>query len=454
MRNRQTMRNRQAMLMTVILLAICGVCMNTSAVAQSNLTDVDQQQAAQISALRSELEDLKSQSMGYDDDSDSGFGTIDIHGFVSQGFMQSDRNNYLTLNTEKGSFQYNDLGLNFSTALSDKLRLGTQFYSRDLGTLGNNQIEVDWAFADYRWKDSLGLRFGKIKSSQGLYNETRDYDMLRTFALLPQAIYNEINRGTEIAIHGLGLYGDTALGRAGGLSYQAQFGQRSIPNDGGYALFLENALGNLDDIQFDEDYAYASSLIWDTPLDGLRLGISRGSQSFDVNYSNRNAMFGGFIPAGTAMLSTIDDMVVHVLSAEYTHNNLILAAEYITSRGDVTTGTTTTTLSQTMLDSDGAYLSASYRLNDRCEVGTYFSSAHSDPSDRDGSDYEAAGTGPSWTRYQRDLAVCTRVDLTENWILKIEGHKMRGTRDLMAMHNPSGANPDWLLFIVKTSLSF
>jgi len=39
---------------------------------------------------------------------------VAIHGFISQGYLKSDHNDFLA-ETEKGSFQFNEMGLNFST---------------------------------------------------------------------------------------------------------------------------------------------------------------------------------------------------------------------------------------------------------------------------------------------------------------------------------------------------
>ncbi len=74
-------------------------------------------------------------------------GEIDIHGFISQGYMKSDHNNYLT-DTEDGSFQFNDMGINFRTWAAPGLSIGAQFFASDLGELGNDQVTIDWAVAD------------------------------------------------------------------------------------------------------------------------------------------------------------------------------------------------------------------------------------------------------------------------------------------------------------------
>ena len=167
------------------------------------------------------------------------FGEVDIHGFIAQGFIQSDENKFLA-DTKKGTFEFNEMGINFSTDLTNDLRVGMQFFARDLGEFGNDEIVVDWVFADYHYKPWLGLRMGKMKAPFGFYNETRDVDMLRTSVLLPQGVYNEGWRDTLSAIKGSGLYGGLTLGPVGSLSYNVQVGIMDIPPEGGIGKFAQD----------------------------------------------------------------------------------------------------------------------------------------------------------------------------------------------------------------------
>ena len=83
---------------------------------------------------------------------------VAIHGFISQGYMKStDGNEYMTSGTDKGTFQFNEMGINFSKNVSDSLRIGTQLMAYDLGSFGNDEVLIDWAFADYNFNDYLNL---------------------------------------------------------------------------------------------------------------------------------------------------------------------------------------------------------------------------------------------------------------------------------------------------------
>ena len=116
---------------------------------------------------------------------------LEVHGFVSQGYLRSTDNNYLA-KTEDGTTEFNDVAINVSTTLTDKLRVGCQFLARDLGDAGNNKVVLDWGYGDYHFRDEIGIRIGKVKRPMGFYNEGRDVDILRTWVLLPRVFTGRI----------------------------------------------------------------------------------------------------------------------------------------------------------------------------------------------------------------------------------------------------------------------
>jgi hypothetical protein len=83
---------------------------------------------------------------------------VQIHSFASQGFMYTDQNNYLSAETSKGAFSPTDAGLNVSTQLSDKFRVGAQVYLFNVGQLGKWRPELDWTVAGYKFKTWFGIR--------------------------------------------------------------------------------------------------------------------------------------------------------------------------------------------------------------------------------------------------------------------------------------------------------
>lgn len=165
--------------------------------------------------------------------------TVQVHGFFSQGYVHTDENNWLTMNTSDGSAAMTDFGLNLSTAVTDKLRIGAQGYDRNLGQLGQYHPSLDWALVDYRFKNWFGVRGGKVKTTIGLYNDTQDLDFLRPFALLPQGMYPADLRDATIAHVGGDVYGNIPLKyQLGELNYTGYAGHRSDSLYSGYPFLL------------------------------------------------------------------------------------------------------------------------------------------------------------------------------------------------------------------------
>jgi hypothetical protein len=136
---------------------------------------------------------------------------VALHGFVSQGFVYTNTNNWLTMDSNQGSPGMTEFGFNLSTNVTDKLRVGAQLYDRNLGQLGQYHPSLDWAVADYRFASWFGIRGGKVKTALGLYTDTQDLDFLRVFALLPQSIYPTDLRDATIAHLGGDIYGSISL---------------------------------------------------------------------------------------------------------------------------------------------------------------------------------------------------------------------------------------------------
>ena len=129
-----------------------------------------------------------------------------MHGTFSQGFIYGSGNNYLSMETNKGSAKWSEGSINLRTALADNLHVGAQLHSYFLGELGRGNAQLDWAFADYRVKQWLGFRGGKLKAPLGLFGEIEDTDTLYNWALLPQPMYEAEFRSFNVPVEGGEIY--------------------------------------------------------------------------------------------------------------------------------------------------------------------------------------------------------------------------------------------------------
>ncbi len=383
-----------------------------------------------------------------------------IHGFLSQGFLWSSDNDYLCAETSKGDFRFNELGINFGFDLADKLRVGLQLFSRSFGSFGNNEIELDWAFADYRFRDWLGFRAGKIKSPLGLYNETRDIDALRANILMPESVYSQFDRGITIGLIGFGIYGHLSTPGESSLSYQLQLGTQNLGNrESSLKQTIENY--GITPKDGSTDYVMAGSLVWNTPLDWLRVsGTVMWWENLRLNAEISDSGPLG-LPAGLSMLINAEDYIIWVASLEAAVDQITFVTEFKQTTSD-TSFNLITGLPLSIpydLQHQGFYASLSYLLTDSLEMGIYYSMYWPDASNRYGTGSTSGALvnqlrsrgRPAHEAWQQDLALSVRHDIFEGWSVKLEGHYMNGT----ALCAGNGTNAeDWFLGAVKTSYAF
>lgn len=421
-----------------LLIALCG-----TAVAEETSASPSQEEIRMRELIREEIAVMQGH---HHSEMDDFFNKIDIHGFVSQGYMQSTNNNFLT-KSKDGSLEFNEMAINFRTELSEKLSVGLQLFSRDLGDVGNNEIVLDWAYGDYHFEDWLGLRVGRVKVPLGFYNETRDFDMLRSSILLPQSVYNELYRDTASSVSGIMLYGDIPTEKLGVFSYQGLWGAVDADTDSGLAKFFQDELSNSSIQNVDIENAYGINIVWETPAEGLKTGVSFFELETNIDAKTVDPMPiapGVTLSSGTDLDFSLEDLRLFVASTEYTIGDLILASEYSRIKGDaLLVGLAgaplgNITLMQEANESEGYYVSASYRVNEWFQPGTYFSV------------YEFPGSNAK----TRDIALTTRFDLSEHWTFKLEAHFFEGTELLLAQDNPDGMENDWMLFLAKMTFSF
>ena len=306
--------------------------------------------------------------------------TVQFHAFGSQGFMYSNVNNYMTMKTTNGSFALTDFGANVSTKLTDKFRVGAQIYDRNVGELGNWQPTLDWAVADYKFKDWLGFRGGKVKSTLGLFNDSQDAEFLHTWALMPQSVYSLDQRGSMISHYGGDVYGTIGLKKLGDVNYTVWGGEKPQDMTGGFVYALETSRfvaadsagvpvlspvtpATVRKINSYGGTAEGADLRWNTPVHGWLAG------SYVIQDSNAD----GIYPATgkpVIFLSTKDTTTAFY--TEYMRGNFRFDGEYRRQLNPARITAATGVLNPALYkDMRMGYVAASYRLTKMFEVGAY-----------------------------------------------------------------------------------
>jgi hypothetical protein len=364
------------------------------------------------------------------------FGTnmppLDFHGFVSQGFLYSSAYDYLG-ESSKGSFEYTEAALNVSFNPLPRTRFAAQAFTYDVGEAGRYDVVLDYALAEYTFNDYFGVRAGRIRRPEGIYNDIQDVDVARTFVLLPQGMYDARWRDFYVSMDGGEFFGTIPLKQAGSLSYEIYAGLVRPTENGGVALLLRSSLPafvQLNSISSDE--IYGGQLWWNTPVDGLRFGAAGGFVP-SVDYTTTIQTTGGPIHPDNRTAAVFEQYSAEYLWKSWTFDAEAYFRDSYPAAGGIPDAHT--------LD---WYASAAYRFNKWFEAGAYYTEYYS----------QLNQTGNSLL-YQKDAALAVRFDATAWWTFKVEGHYIRGTGLLEDnADNPVQTDKGWFMLVVKTTFSF
>lgn len=366
---------------------------------------------------------------------------VQVGGFFSQGYIDTDGNNY-PFDIDNGTADFREAAINVSTTMGAHLRVGAQAFAQRLGNYGDDKVKLDWAVVDYNVRQEFGVRVGRVKYPKGLYGEALDLDVIRPFVFLPAALYNPVVRDFNSSFNGGMVYGTVNIGHAGSLDYKAFYGDIPMNPEQGVADFFNTtslyAAPGVSELGMDS--TFGAHLVWNTPVNGLKFCAS--FSALDSLYAN-----GKFASYPVANVSLSTDRYSYVtLSAEYTVGLWTLAGEWQTVGGDFVVGTPFgNSLSKSEVSN--WYASVARRLNDRWEVGTYFSSQEND---------NPSATAARKSTYNRDWALSVRYDVNEHVTLKLEGHSIDGTYNLFnTARTPNRTLKDsTTLIAAKTTLVF
>jgi hypothetical protein len=352
---------------------------------------------------------------------------VQIHGYAAQGFLYTTHNNMFYATTSNGSPAWTEAVVNVTAQPNDKLRVGVQARYQLLGDSGN-AVTIDWAAADYRVNDHLGVRFGKVKTPWGLFNETQDIDPTYMWALLPQSIYDITTRNSDLAHFGGVVYGSFDLGEgAGKAEYHFWGGEAVIPtNDGQFNELNASGNGPTGAFVYPE---FGGSLHWKTPLKGLMIGSSdtRAEQA-------TVSLFGG--SENFAAWNNLSYF------GQYTWKKLMLASEWNRQASPGTLNLTGQPVSSISTDTRGWYGMATYKVTSKLSAGAYESQFF---------DHDAP-LGPG--RYTKDWTISGRYDVNEYIYMKADEHFINGTNlSLDALNNLTPVT-EYRLTALRIGVSF
>ncbi len=361
-----------------------------------------------------------------------------IHGFLTQGYVKTTANSFFG-DSQNGSFDFRELGVNASYRYNPHLMASAQLLSRTAGNMYDGSLSLDYGQLDFTPYSTEYGRFGAIigrfKNPGGFFNDTRDVASTRPSIFVPQVIYWDRVRNMVLSNDGAMLYADLHQDLH---SIYLHFFAGKTPID-------ENVEKSYLPAQYDPNLEQrgltkGGRLLyeWDGGL--LRLALSGATLNLD------GEMAGGF-------LSGSIDINFWIASIQYNRGPWSFTLEYMNEpieydgfMGLMDVGDTTI---------DGYYLQGNYRLSADWEVLMRYEEGHYDKHDQDGSHVNIPGI-PAYNHYARMLTIGLLWEPTENLMLRAEFSQVDGTIFLSNLDNPNPLETqrNWNMFAFLISYSF
>ncbi|MEW8506509.1 MAG: TonB-dependent receptor [Candidatus Thiodiazotropha sp.] len=364
-------------------------------------------------------------------------GMFQVHGFLTQAYVKSTDNHFFG-DSEDGSFDFRELGINASYRFSPRILASAQLLSRSAGEMYDGSPDLDFAQLDYtihtNENDRIGLIVGRSKNSFGFYNDTRDVAATRPGIFMPQAIYWDRVRNMVLSSDG------------GQLHVERQhdnhlFELRLIGGKTPIDENVENSyLNPLFNPRMDQDgITLGGRLLYEWDGGRFRLAFSGASLTLDA----RTSLF----PPGEIEID------YRVLSAQYNEGRWSLTLEYMDQPIDYIGFSDQLDIADTTVD--GIYLQGNYRLHEDWEIFARYEESHYDKNDRDGSQSSAKLGPPAHSFFSELWTMGILWEPTEQLMLRAEFSQIDGTIFLSNLENdPGGSERKWNLFSLLVSYSF
>jgi len=372
------------------------------------------------------------------------FEDLEVHGFVTQGFVKTTANNFFG-DSENGSFEFTEIGVNATLQPTADIRLSGQVLSRRAGDMYSDAASLDFALADFAVEStpdrSLSLLVGRIKNPFGFFNETRDVAFTRPGVFVPQVVYFDKLRNVILSSDGVGLDYERYWSGVNVSLYLAT-GQPQIDENIEYAYLGGSFSGD-----FEPDGLSAiARLLAETPDNTMRASLSFASSSLDFT---RKA--GDPIGDGNVKFD------YWIASVQYFSEDLTITAEYMYEpiswsgfSGSFYEGRDT--------EAEGYYVQAAWQGLESVELLFRYEEGFFDRADRSGKriEQETHGIVPSHTQYSKIYTAGVRWDVSPSLMIRAEFQHHDGTFVLSNRENPdlSDMRPDWNLFSLSASYRF
>jgi hypothetical protein len=365
-------------------------------------------------------------------------GMFQIHGFLTQAYVKTTDNSFFG-DSEDGSFDFRELGINASFRFSPQMMASAQVLSRSAGEMYDGSLDLDFAQFDYTFHmdeyNRLGVLLGRTKNPFGFYNNTRDVASTRPGIFMPQAIYWDRVRNMVLSSDGGQLYGET---RRGNHLFELRVIAGTTPIDENVEKTYISS--PLDPKMENDGITLGGRLLYEWDGGRFRLALSSASLVLD---------------AETNLLSPGEIGIDYrILSAQYNNGPLSLTLEYVEEPIDYDGFDGMLDVADTTLD--GYYLQGSYRLHEDWELFARYEESHYDRNDENGEKSSARLGSPPHSFYSQLWTMGILWEPTQHLMVRAEFSQVEGSIFLSSLENPvpGDIKRDWNLFSLLVSYSF
>jgi hypothetical protein len=361
--------------------------------------------------------------------------SMQVHGFLSQGFIHTSDNNFFGHSDDSLSTDFREVGINGSWSALPDLQLAMQVVWRDAGRTDEDDVRIDYGLANFNLLSTesslLAIRAGRVPTPLGFYNETRDVAATRPSIFLPQSIYFDVNRNLALSADGGYLYGEqrTDIG-----DFSFNFGL-VIPrtNDPDFMSLILNG----DSGRLEGDTSWVGRIAYNTPGDQVRLGVTYAHFLSDFHSSEHSLNQGSF------HFSPL------ILSAQYNAEKWSLTAEYALRR----TRLDYFKIPDIGFTGQSYYIQGTYRFTDKLEGLVRYDELVWDLNDQYGHRFPDKRV-PSYSRYARDWTFGLRYEILPSLLMSAEYHHINGTGWLSRLENEQGETQHWDMYAFMLSYNF
>ncbi len=370
--------------------------------------------------------------------------SVQIHGFLSQGFVRTTDNNFFGESANNASFDYREIGLNGSWRVIPELQLSMQIVYRDAGLTDEEGVRIDYGFADYSFYSTestlLGMKGGRVPTPLGFYNETRDVLSTRPTILLPQSIYFDRNRNIALSADGGYFYGEqrTEYG-----DFFFDIGGVVPRTDDADAKF--SITGNLPG-EFEGNPSWVGRLAYEWQSGRVRMSVTYGDFYTQYNPEQIPGQFN--LQPGTLRFNPL------IFSAQYNGENWSLTGEYELRR------TRLEDFGFPVPNSDrtgiGYYIQGTYKFTSWMEGVVRYDDLVLDMNDKSGANFQSLTNRPAHSQFAQDWTFGLRFTIIPSLLFSAEYHRVNGTAWLASIENPdpSKTKQRWDMYLMMISYDF